>query len=117
MGGHGANIAIMTAKMSESHNVYFVGCVGDDFHGKTMIENFKRLHLRSVDSLVRKLPRINSGMASIEVVKNQLPRRIIVPGANDKLTTDMIDSVCCAMHFLIFFSVLTICKIHASHGA
>ena len=87
-GGKGANQAVAAAKLGGS--VSMAGCAGDDIFGKELLQN---LALNSVNiENVRLLVDTPTGIAMI-TVKDGDNFIIVDPGANAKLTPQMIDSL------------------------
>ncbi len=85
-GGKGSNQAAAVGKLGG--NAYMVGCVGDSF-GDELITTLKSYNV-NVD-YVEKLTGISSGIAVIVVVDGD-NRIILDKGANDKVSTELIDS-------------------------
>ncbi len=88
-GGKGANQAIAIKRLGGA--VDFVCCVGDDLYGENMIksmaaEGFNLQH-------VKKQERVASGIAMIMVDRQAQNCILVAPGANAKLSADLIDAV------------------------
>lgn len=86
-GGKGANQAIAAARLGAE--VRMIGCVGDDSFGKTVMENLKNEGIL-VDS-VEPVTDYFTGIANI-MIYEQDNRIIVVPGANYRLTPEMIET-------------------------
>lgn len=86
-GGKGANQAIYCSKLGAE--VSFIGSVGDDKFGKTMIDNLEN---KNVDvSGVKKIKGIASGTAIVNTVDNN-NSIIVIKGANEFVGTVDIDN-------------------------
>ncbi|KAG7794913.1 hypothetical protein KL929_004378 [Ogataea haglerorum] len=85
LGGKGLNEAIATARLSVAKgHVRMWGNVGDDEHGKKMIAALTEANVDT--GLVRVLPGVRSGSATIIVETESGENRIIIiPGANGEL--------------------------------
>ena len=87
-GGKGANQAVAAARLGG--DVTMFGCVGDDVFAERLIENLKQ---NGVDTThICRVPGVPSGIAMITVAEND-NQIVVVPGANQHVTTDYIDSV------------------------
>ena len=84
-GGKGANQAVAAAKLSRE-KVVMVGFVGDDDDGNWMIRELEKIGIFGI-----KMVRDFTGKAFIEVNSSGENRIIIYPGANAKLTPDVLD--------------------------
>ncbi|MEK4248516.1 ribokinase [Paenibacillus sp. FSL W7-1287] len=85
-GGKGANQAIAAARLGAQ--VTMIGCVGTDFYGDTILENFKQ---NAVDiSYIERSSEVDSGTAHIILAEGD-NSIIVVKGANDNVTTALID--------------------------
>jgi ribokinase len=82
-GGKGANQAVMARLLGAE--VAFIGALGDDAYASMTLENFARLGIDA--GRVMRVPG-SSGVAPIWVEADGTNRIIVVPGANDLLTTD-----------------------------
>lgn len=87
-GGKGANQAVAISRLGESVTMF--GCVGRDQYGECLLQNFKdekvdTNHIREIDG-------VSTGIAVITVCEydNSI---IVIPGANDCVDKDYIDSV------------------------
>jgi len=86
-GGKGANQALAAAKLGA--DVEFIGACGDDYFGEELISS---LQAGGVDtSSIYKLD-TSTGIANITVEGDGDNRIIIIPGANNKLSPDLIDN-------------------------
>ncbi len=87
-GGKGANQAVMAAALGAE--VIFVNRVGDDFFGEITRKHLteKGLALRFGDPI----PDVSTGVAPIWVEPSGANRIIIVPGANDCVTPEVVRS-------------------------
>jgi ribokinase len=87
-GGKGANQAVSVARLGAE--VFMLGCVGNDYYGSNIIENFNR---EKVNTKYIKHSETNiSGIAHI-VLANNDNSIIVIPGANNEVNKDYIDSV------------------------
>jgi len=87
-GGKGANQAVMAAGLGAE--VVFVNRVGDDFFGE-----LTRKHLAEQGVSLRlgdPIPTISTGVAPIWVEPSGTNRIIIIPGANEAVTPDVVRS-------------------------
>lgn len=85
-GGKGANQAVCAAKLGE--DVKFIGCVGNDTNGKFSTKNLEKYKVDiSGVEIVEDVP---SGIAQITVAERD-NTIIIVPGANGKVTKEVVD--------------------------
>lgn len=85
-GGKGANQAVCAAKLGA--DVKFIGCVGNDGNGKVSIENLKKNKIDT--SGIEVIEDVPSGIAQITVAEHD-NTIIIVPGANGKVTKEVVD--------------------------
>ena len=83
-GGKGANQAVMARRLGAE--VVMVNSVGDDIYGEMTIENLAREGI-DVTSITRTAG-VSSGVAPIWVEPDGTNRIIVVPGANDHLTSE-----------------------------
>ncbi len=87
IGGKGLNQAVACAR--SGLQVFMVGCVGDDGFAVQAIDFMK---VRGVDiSHVTCVPHTATGVANILVAEGGENMIIVSPGANGKLTPDMVD--------------------------
>lgn len=85
-GGKGANQAVCAARLGS--NVQFIGCVGNDINGDEAITN---LFDNYVDvNAIKKVEGVSTGIAQITIAEDD-NSIIIVKGANDQLSTNIID--------------------------
>ncbi|WP_100065234.1 ribokinase [Miniphocaeibacter massiliensis] len=87
-GGKGANQAVAMAKLGAE--VVFYGCVGDDENGLKTIENLKKERI-DINNL-KIISNVPTGIAIITVGEND-NTIVVVPGANDYVTKEYVDSV------------------------
>lgn len=80
-GGKGANQAIAAARLGAE--VTMVGCVGEDFYGKAIIDNFIVNGVRT--TFVKSISNIETGTAHIILAEGD-NSIIVVKGANDQVT-------------------------------
>lgn len=85
-GGKGANQAIAAAKLGA--DVHFIGCVGNDHFGNDLLQRFT---LAGVNTEGIESAPHTTGTASI-VVSNHDNQIIIVPGANNYVTANYVES-------------------------
>lgn len=87
-GGKGANQAVAAARLGGQ--VSMIGCVGNDIFGKNLIKNLQdnRVDVKSV----KIVDESSTGVAMI-VVENGDNFIIVDPGANFRITPQMIDSI------------------------
>ncbi|MCF6194772.1 MAG: PfkB family carbohydrate kinase, partial [Kangiellaceae bacterium] len=84
-GGKGANQAVCAGRLGST--VQFIGCVGNDNHGKDSIKN---LSINNVDvNGIRKIEGTSTGIAQITIAEGD-NSIIIIKGANTKLTKKII---------------------------
>lgn len=86
-GGKGANQAYAVGKLGGK--VEMLGAVGDDLYGKMLIENLQDVGVGT--SGIEVISGTPTGNAFISVDKEGENSIIVVQGANNKLTTQMID--------------------------
>jgi len=77
-GGKGANQAVSAARMRGS--VAFVGCVGQDEHGQTMVSRLKAEGIDTTD--IAAVPETPTGLAVVAVDARGQNSIMVVPGAN-----------------------------------
>lgn len=87
-GGKGANQAVAAAKLGG--DVKMVGCVGGDLFGRDLLQNLSDNKVDASD--VRVIEGCPTGTATI-VVKDGDNFIIVDPGANHKLTPEIIDEI------------------------
>lgn len=88
-GGKGANQAVSAARMRG--DVAFVGCVGNDDHGRTMVQ---RLNDERIDtSNVAIIPDTPTGLAVVAVDAAGQNSIMVVPGANYETSTEQLDAL------------------------
>jgi ribokinase len=91
-GGKGANQAVMARRCGAK--VTMVNTLGDDVFGDTTLKNFQE---QGVDTeFINRVPG-PSGVAPIWVEPNGTNRIICVPGANNAMTTEQVESALSAM--------------------
>ena len=85
-GGKGANQAVMAARLGAE--VVFVNRVGDDVFGRMTLEN---LVAEGLDTrAVRPVAEATTGVAPIWVEQDGTNRIIVVPGANEAVTAEVV---------------------------
>lgn len=85
-GGKGANQAVMAAMLGAE--VVFVNRVGDDFFGELTRKNLAK---RGIDlRLGDPVPAVSTGVAPIWVEPSGANRIVIVPGANETVTPEVV---------------------------
>ena len=87
-GGKGANQAVSMARLGAE--VDFYGCVGDDDNGRRLINNLKSEGINTKN--IKIIENTNSGIAIITIGEND-NTIIVVPGANDFVTKEYINSI------------------------
>ncbi len=87
-GGKGANQAVAMAKLGV--DVSFYGCLGNDFNGKEILKNFKEQNVNT--SNIKIIEDIPTGIAII-TIGDKDNTIVVVPGANDFVTTEYVDSI------------------------
>lgn len=86
-GGKGANQAVAASRSGA--DTHLIGCVGEDAFGELMLES---LRIANVDVKgVSQLSSISTGTATIIVEGDGENRIIIIPGANGKVTYDLVE--------------------------
>ncbi len=85
-GGKGANQAVAAALLGAT--VKMVGCVGSDVYGPQLIENLKSA---GVDTDAMETVEGPSGLAPIFLDQNGQNAIVVVPGANGKVTKEIVD--------------------------
>ncbi|WP_377888030.1 ribokinase [Alkalihalobacillus sp. R86527] len=84
-GGKGANQAVAASRLGAE--VYMIGCVGEDFYGKQIINNFIQNGVKT--DYVRSLTGMESGTAHIILAEGD-NSIVVVAGANKYVTPDYI---------------------------
>lgn len=87
-GGKGANQAVSAARLGAE--VFMLGCVGNDFYGKSIIENFSSENVNT-EYIMRSETNI-SGIAHIVLASND-NSIVVIAGANNEVNEGFIDSV------------------------
>ena len=87
-GGKGANQAVAISRLGE--NVTMFGCVGRDQYGECLIQNFKDEKVNT--DYIREIDGVSTGVAVITVCDDD-NSIIVIPGANNCVDKDYIDSV------------------------
>lgn len=91
-GGKGANQALQVAKLSNNpEKVIFIGCVGDDKNGQSIISNFRDYKIGSPEKHINVISGVPSGIASISVDKEGHNQILLVSGANFRVTPEHVD--------------------------
>ncbi|AOZ91049.1 ribokinase [Paenibacillus crassostreae] len=85
-GGKGANQAVAAARLGAE--VTMIGCVGDDFYGKAIMDNFQLNHVL-IDN-VEPVTGVESGTAHIILAEGD-NSIIVVKGANDHVTPAFVE--------------------------
>lgn len=85
-GGKGANQAVAAARLGAE--VTMIGCVGDDFYGKAIMDNFKRNGV--ITTNVEPVTHTESGTAHIVLAEGD-NSIIVVKGANDHVTPALVE--------------------------
>ncbi|MBZ2202161.1 ribokinase [Lentilactobacillus hilgardii] len=85
-GGKGANQAVAAARLGSK--VSFISMVGDDAFGQQQLDNFKNNHINITGVGVGTK---SSGAAPIFVDKSSDNRILIIKGANNELTPEVLD--------------------------
>ena len=85
-GGKGANQAVAAAKLSA--NVQFVGAVGTDAFGQTLIDNLQQYNINCSAIVKVEGP---TGIANI-ILHDEDNRIIVIAGANEHVSTDIVDA-------------------------
>lgn len=84
-GGKGANEAVAAARLGA--NVNLIACVGDDDFSKNSIKNLKSEKINTDG--ITSLKNTKGGIANI-TISNKNNQIIVIPGANEKLSPDLI---------------------------
>lgn len=85
-GGKGANQAVAAARLGA--DVTMVGCIGDDFYGQAIMDNFKRNQVLVTN--VEPVTGVESGTAHIILAEGD-NSIIVVKGANDHVTPAFVE--------------------------
>lgn len=85
-GGKGSNQAVMAALLGA--DVSMITAVGDDAYGKEWLTHYKEEYIHT--EAVQVIPESNSGVAAIWVEADGDNRIVIAPGANEKITAEMV---------------------------
>lgn len=85
-GGKGANQAVAAARLGAE--VTMIGCIGDDFYGKAIMDNFKRNGV--ITTNVEPVTHTESGTAHIVLAEGD-NSIIVVKGANDHVTPALVE--------------------------
>lgn len=85
-GGKGANQAVAAARLGSK--VSFISMVGNDAFGQQQLDNFKNNHINITGVGVGTK---SSGVAPIFVDKSSDNRILIIKGANNELTPEVLD--------------------------
>lgn len=83
-GGKGANQAVASARMGA--NVAFIGCVGDDVYGNTLVEALSKENINV--ERIEKIKDTPTGIATIIVDEKGNNSIVVVPGANALVSTE-----------------------------
>jgi ribokinase len=86
-GGKGANQAVAASRSGA--NTHMIGSVGDDAFGEIMLESLRNANV-DVNGVSR-LNGISTGTATIIVEESGENRIIIIPGANGRVTYDLVE--------------------------
>lgn len=89
-GGKGANQAVGCARLG--NKTYMVGAIGDDFLGKTMVDNLAKNNV--ITDYIYIAKNVHTGVAFI-ILNEALGENMILvaPGADDTLTPDYVEDV------------------------
>jgi ribokinase len=86
-GGKGANQAVAASRSGA--DTHLIGCVGDDAFGELMLESLRNANVDVKD--ISRLQGISTGTATIIVEEGGENRIIIIPGANGRVTYDLVE--------------------------
>ncbi|MGG5342916.1 ribokinase [Enterococcus sp. AZ192] len=86
-GGKGANQAIALSR--SELDVFMLGAVGNDSFGRSLIDNLKNNSINT--EMIQTYDNVESGSAHIQI-KDGDNRIIIVPGANDLISVEVVQS-------------------------
>ncbi len=87
-GGKGANQAVAAARQGIATS--FIGCIGDDDFGQSQKENLKEENINI--KYLSKVDNESTGVAVIVVETSGDNRIILSPGANDRLTPELVEA-------------------------
>ncbi len=87
-GGKGANQAVAVSRQEVATS--FIGCIGNDDFGKSQKANLKNEKINT--DYISEIDSGSTGVAVIVVEPDGNNRIILSPGANDELTSDMIEN-------------------------
>lgn len=87
-GGKGANQAVAASRCGAK--TYMLGCVGNDTFGQVLINSLESSNVNTTG--IHRLHDISTGIASILLEANGDNRIVIVPGANGKVSLDILNS-------------------------
>ncbi len=88
-GGKGANQAVAAARLAGAGPVHLVGRVGDDAYGQTLLQSLTSNAVQTEH--VTRASGIGSGVAVILLEDGGENSIVVIPGANQKLSSDDID--------------------------
>ena len=87
-GGKGANQAVAAARLGAEVTMF--GCVGQDAFGERLVENLQREGVET--RWIRRIADAPTGLAMITVAQGE-NAIVVIPGANDCVTPEYLDSV------------------------
>lgn len=87
-GGKGANQAVAAARLGAE--VIMFGCVGQDEHGRLLIENLNKEGIQTTH--IKTVQNQTTGLAIITIAEND-NSIIVVAGANNEVTTSYVDTI------------------------
>lgn len=87
-GGKGANQAVAAARQGTATS--FIGCIGDDDFGESQKENLREENIKI--NYLSKVDNESTGVAVIVVETSGDNRIILSPGANDRLTPELVEA-------------------------
>lgn len=87
-GGKGANQAVAAARLGAEVTMF--GCVGQDEHGRLLIENLKKEGIKTTH--IKTIKDQTTGLAIITIAEND-NSIIVVAGANNEVTTAYVDTI------------------------
>ena len=88
-GGKGANQAVAMSRLGA--DVWMFGCVGNDAHGRTVMDNLKANKVHT--EFVQTLENVPTGLAVI-TVGEQDNTIIVIPGANARADMSYVNAIC-----------------------
>lgn len=88
-GGKGANQAVAMSRLGA--DVWMFGCVGEDDHGRTVVENLKNNGVHT--EFISVLEGVPSGLAVITVGEKD-NTIIVIPGANARADMAYVEKIC-----------------------